>query len=655
MNLSKKTKKAVGLGSIAVLLGAGIVANSLCYIYSKEITLFFRNTETATNLKEGTLSNEESFAQGQAAGLVVEEEGAVLLKNDNNALPLSSDQTNVNLFGIASYCPMYTNGGSSGVDSEYNGTFKDAFESCGYTVNPDLWNYYESNYDENSGVSSFMIAEDSVADMEFALGSDLWNQAKEFSDTAVVVFARYGGEGSDEPLDMADYNGDSGKHYLELQDVEIELLNQVKSTFSNVIVLVNSSHAMELGFLDNSDGTASDPTKTGDIDAALWIGGPGSGLKAIPEIMSGEVTPSGHLPDIYAYDLTSAPSYYNFGNFEYSNFTNKDGGVDEVISLGGVMTIELGDQRGGNKYVYYNEGIYVGYRYYETAAADGVIDYDSTVQYPFGYGLSYTDFDWEVVNTKLGGQGGQISFTVKVTNVGDVAGKDVVQLYYSAPYDPAEGIEKSSVVLGAFAKTPLLQPGESAEVDLTMNVDDMASYDYSGEQCYVMGAGDYALRLQTDSHTVKVNSDGKELDDINYNVVSKIIFNDDNQGKRSTDDVTAVNQFDTVMMTGDGHFNTDEFPFLSRANGFADMPTERTATGLKACDEVKDIVTSASYGAVQDLNALMSQDCDPVTTGVNSGLTASDMYGKDFDDEYWDMFLDQFTVDELVTYFQDCG
>lgn len=650
-----KTNRALGIALIAVILAVTMLLNFMCLTYKKEITLFFRNTETATNLKEGTLTNEESFAQGQAMGLRAEEEGAVLLKNDGNALPLDSSVDKVNLFGVASYAPMYTNGGSSAVDTVYNGTFRDAFESCGYSINEALWNYYEENYVPKNGSKDFTFLELSVSDMEAKLGENLWSDAQAFSDTAVIVFARFGGEGSDEPMDMAEWGGDAGKHYLELQDVELELLEQVKAHFANVIVLVNSSHVMELGFLENRDGTAADPAAAGDIDAALWIGGIGSGAKAIPEILKGEVNPSGHLADTYAYDLTTAPSYYNFGNFEYSNFTNEEGGSADVISLGGVMTIEMLDESGGNKYIYYNEGIYTGYRWYETAAADGFLDYDATVQYPFGYGLSFTDFDWEVTGTELGNVGGQISVAVKVTNIGDRAGKDVVQLYYSAPYYPDEGIEKSSVMLGAFAKTDLLQPGESDEITLTLNMDDMASYDYQGAGCYVLSAGSYDLRLQTDSHNLKVNSDGTAVPSITYTVDSKVIYDDAHDGKRSTDEAAAVNQFDEIMLSGDGHYNTDEFPRLTRSNQFADFPTQRTPSGLEASERVTSLVLSESFGATQDKATLLAQECDPITTGAKNGITAQDMYGVAFDDVYWDMFLDQFTLDELVTYYQDCG
>ena len=262
-------------------------------------------------------------------------------------------------------------------------------------------------------------------------GQDILTYSEDYSEVAVVVLGRAGGEGSDAVMDMAGYvGGDAGKHYLELQSVEQELLSYVEENYDTVIVVLNTAMAMETGFLDDAA-----------VDAAFWMGMPGSkGCESFGKILSGAVNPSGHLTDTYAYALESAPSYYNFGDYTYSNF------------------------EGNNKYVYYQEGIYVGYRYYETAAADGYIDYDKTVQFPFGYGLSYTTFDWEVGETTLGDIGGTIKVDVKVTNTGDVAGKDVVQLYYASPYIPEEKIEKSAIDLGAFAKTNLLAPGESETV-----------------------------------------------------------------------------------------------------------------------------------------------------------------------------------------------
>ena len=253
-----------------------------------------------------------------------------------------------------------------------------------------------------------------------------------FSDAAVLMFGRGGGEGGDLAQDMSGFDDNyvKGQHQLELNQDEKDMLEIAKSNFDKVVVLINSSAAMELGVLEN------DP----DIDAVLWIGSPGqTGFLAVAEILNGTVNPSGRTADIYAADFTKDPTFVNFGNFQYSN-------------------ISRNNSTGNGYLVQYEEGIYIGYRYYETAAAEGFIDYDKAVVYPFGYGLSYTDFDWEITGQELENADGEISIDVKVTNTGDYAGKDVVQLYYSAPYYEG-GIEKSETVLGDFIKTGLIEPG----------------------------------------------------------------------------------------------------------------------------------------------------------------------------------------------------
>ncbi len=291
---------------------------------------------------------------------------------------------------------------------------------------------------------------------------------------------------------------------------------------------------------------------------------------------------------------------------------------------------------------------------YETAAADGFIDYDETVQFPLGYGLSYTTFDWEVGETKLGEVGGTISVDVKVTNTGDVAGKDVVQLYYASPYDPEEGIEKSAIDLGAFAKTSLLEPGASETVTLTLNVDDMAAYDYRNAQCYVLGSGDYALRLQTDSHNVKVNGDGTKVDEIIYTVDDTVVYNDANQGKRSTDVVEAVNRFDDVT-AGDGYFGENaQITYVSRSDWAGTMPTSReTSMDAAASAETVALMTNDTSGWEYDLDNL--PQAEPAVTGADNGLQISDMVGLEFDDPLWQELIEQMSIDELRKLYGTCG
>jgi beta-glucosidase len=614
---STKVYLPIAVVGVALLTTVGIVANSLLSTYSLTISAYLSRYSSDSNGNSATeLSNEDSLAAARDLVTEVESEGVVLLENADATLPLGSG-TAVNVFGYGSYAPVYGGSGSGSADESTNVTMKDGLENAGLTVNEDLWDFYADHEEDRASVNihdlsggDFSIYEPAVADYDDALLAD----AQAFSDTALVVFSRMGGEGADEPLDMADVTGgDAGKHYLELQQSEIDLLDLVEQSFGTVVVVINSSHAMELGFLEDEG-----------VDAAIWIGGPGStGFDAVGQVLSGDVNPSGHLVDTYAYDLTTAPSYSNVGDAQYTN--------DDLYPWG---------------FVYYEEGIYVGYRYYETrfAGTDNVHDaaeeaqYQELVQYPFGYGLSYTDFDWSVTGSTLGEVGGTISVDVEVTNSGDVAGKDVVQLYSSAPYTRG-GIEKSAVVLAGFAKTDLLEPGASQTVTITLDVDDLSSYDYTGAGAYVLDAGTYDLTLRTDAHTVK---DGVEP--IAYVVDETVVYDDEHDGARSSDEVAATNQFDEVS------FGEDNVQYVSRADFAGTLPTERRTEAV-ASDEIVALLSDEddpnTTGSVSvDLDA--DPEAEYPTTGADNGLVLSDMTGLDYDDPQWDDLLDQLSVADLT-------
>ena len=472
-------------------------------------------------LTEAPKSNEAKEATAASAEVTktIEEEGIVLLKN-NGSLPLKDEKINVFGNGAANFTFGGTGSGSG--DTSANVSIYDGLKNAGFQVNEDLEQFTaeKSIAREDKGMvgNDFAINEIPVKDYS----DELLKDAKEFSDTAVVVISRSGGEGDDCPMSMEDYGGDADKHYLELQNDEIEMLQMVEDNFKNVVVLLNSPNAMELGFLEDEA-----------IDATLWVGLPGSvGCNAIGEVLSGVVNPSGRTTDIFAYEVESAPSYYNFGGYDYTNVKYANASM-----FAGTGTAATGDNP--YHYVEYVEGIYVGYRYYETAAADGYINYDETVQYPFGYGLSYSDFSEEITDFKADGK--TVSVDVKVTNTGDVAGKDVVELYYSAPYNKG-GIEKSQVILGGFTKTDSLEPGKSQTVTVSWNYEDMASYDYSGIKAdggaYVLEAGEYQINLQKDSHNV--------IDSRKMKVDRDYIYNEANDGARSSEEISATNQFDEV-------------------------------------------------------------------------------------------------------------
>ncbi|WP_371683378.1 glycoside hydrolase family 3 C-terminal domain-containing protein [Olsenella sp. Marseille-P4559] len=539
----------------------------------------------------------------------VEAEGITLLKNQDGALPLAG-AAKVNVFGsTAGNNFSYGGTGSGSGDESKNVTFYQGLENAGLTVNPDLGQFYSDNaVSPETGDRRLVGTDWNLYELpQSSYNQDVIDNAKSYSDTAIVVITRKGGEGYDLPRDMADYGGsETGRSYLELTPNEEDLLAMVEENFDRVIVVLNSPNAMELGFVDSPQ-----------VDAALWVGMPGStGCNAIGKVLTGAVNPSGRTVDTFPYAVESAPSYYNFGAHDYSNVQ----GFNSAVFSGS------GDAASGSDsahWVDYTEGIYVGYRYFETAAADGFIDYDPTVQYPFGYGLSYTTFGERI--SGFTDDGTTITMKVDVTNTGSVAGKDVVEGYYSAPYTKG-GIEKSAVVLGGFEKTKLLEPGETQTVTISWTHEDMASYDYTGVKAqggaYVLEAGDYQVSLRTNSHDV--------VDTRTVTIDRDYIYNDANDGARSTDDTAATNQFDDVSF-GDG------IMYLSRADWAGTFPTMAPAE-KEASAEVKD--------ALENPAGLDDSETEDVTYGARNGLTLADMAGLPYDDPLWDKLLDQMTLNE---------
>ena len=586
----------------AIVIAVTVVGVGVVGQYSGLLNTFVNSGARAS-------TDEAAAASTQTAAVTeeVEGEGVILLKDDG-ALPLTGT-TKVNVLGsTAGNNFSYGGTGSGSGDSSKNVTFYQGLENAGLEPNPDLESYYDEN--ATSAENKGLVGTDwNLYELDPSTYADTISDAKSYSDVAIVVITRKGGEGSDLPMDMADYSGSAaGRSYLELTPNEESLLSMAKENFGTVVVVLNSPNAMELGFLEDEG-----------IDAAIWVGTPGStGCNAIGNVLTGAVNPSGKTVDTFAYDLTSAPSYYNFGSYDYSNASYSDTS----------MFSGTGSSAAGTNpyhYVEYQEGIYVGYRYYETAATDGYIDYGSTVQYPFGYGLSYTSFDEKL--DSVTDDGTTITANVTVTNTGSVAGKQVVEIYYSAPYTKG-GIEKSSVVLGGFDKTGLLEPGESQSVTVSFAKEDMASYDYTGVKAqggaYVLEAGDYQISLRTDSHTV--------VDSQTVTVDKDVIYNDENDGARSSDDTAATNQFDDVSF-GDG------ITYVSRADWAGTMPTVRAASSKEATAEQVDALENPA-----ELDYSSDED---VTFGAKNGLTLADMKGLDYDDPTWDSLLDQCSLREM--------
>lgn len=600
----KKIKKPgkIGLCFVSVLLVIVIGLNALFINVVSPLYPFFQNF-----LNEQP-DNEETRAKSQAAADItqeVEAEGLVLLTN-NGVLPLE-ENAKVNVFGNGSIHSTYGGTGSGAGDSSNSVTFYQGLKNADIAVNEELENFTKENAIEREEV--FMIGNDfSIHEIPVSQYSqELINKAKEYSETAIVVYSRSGGEGDDFPLSMEPYGGSVDKHYLELQEDELALLDMVRNNFENVIVVMNAPNAMELGFLEQEN-----------VDAAIWAGCVGStGFNAVGETIAGIINPSGRTADIFAYEVESAPSYYNFGDYDYSNITYANASM-----FAGTGSADAGQDN--YHYVEYVEGIYVGYRYYETAAADGFIDYEEIVQFPFGYGLSYTEFSKEIVEFKADGR--SISVTVKVSNTGDVPGKDVVEVYYSAPYIKG-GIEKSHVVLVGFDKTEVIQPGESEDVTITFAYEDMASYDYSEIKAeggaYVLEAGAYQILVQNDSHNV--------VDSRVVVVERDYIYNEENDGARESDGIIAKNQFNDVS------FGTD-LTYVSRADWAGTMPTERAPRAKEATQEQIDCLT---IGTVFEKNEVED------IVFAQHGLSLADMKGLDYDDPKWSELLEQISVDEM--------
>ena len=593
--------------------------------------------------------SEETVKQSKEVIQKIAEEGMVLVKNDGT-LPLASDTTNINVFGWASTSPIYGGTGAGASKSDGNVGVLESLEMAGYTTNQTLTNMYTeyqeerptevtSTKNENWNMRDWTLPEPTVD----YYTDEVMKEAEEFSDTAVVVIARSGGEGRDEPLDMNaaikgtydkrgtigtdDYNYydaiytnngdyddfDSGEHYLQLSNTEEAMIDLVSNAFENVIVVVNANNAMELGWLEENDR----------IDAAILAPGTGAtGMIALGEILNGTINPSGKTTDTYVYDQTNTPSYNNFGGFLYNN-------VDELVEAN--LAADPAYQ-GVQSFVNYAEGIYVGYKYYETAAEEGTINYENEVQYPFGYGLSYTTFEQSIDN--FTDQGNTIAFDVTVTNSGDVSGKTPVEIYYTPPYNNG-GIEKASVNLIDFQKTEILEPGETSTVSFEINKEDMTSYDSNEIKVkgggYILEAGEYTISVRSDSHTV--------LDSENFSVDQDIIYDGDG---RTSDDATAVNQFQ--------EYSAGDVTYLSRADqcGKYGEATAIPAEDTYAMDKKTLANVTAKSVAYYDPSQYDNDADEMPVTGADNGLKLSELTGKDYDDPMWEDLLDQLTVDEMI-------
>ena len=602
-----------GEAAIAMVLAVVVCVNMICF--GPMSTLIGLATGN------GTLSDETNEEAAEVAEEIMED-GIVLLKNES-LLPLNETKK-LNIFGWESINPAYGGAGSGGINDLYDiVSLNQGLENAGFSINQELVDFYNNYGADNPEMSiqkqSWTLPEPPVD----TYSDELIKSAKEYSDVAVVVLSRKAGEGhNDIPMDVRkaayDNNSDEyddfpeGEHYLQLSQTERDMVDMVCSNFDNVIVVYNGANQFELGFADEYP----------QIKSVVWCPGTGNvGFNALGKVFSGEVNPSGKTPDTFIYDMTTAPWWNNAEKTEYTNLAD--------------MAVE--GMNAGTAQVYapaftnYVEGIYVGYKYYETAAQEGAIDYDKTVQYPFGYGLSYTEFEQKM--GELEEKDGQISVDVEVTNTGDVAGKDVVEVYYEPPYTNG-GIEKSSANLIEFAKTDLLQPGESQTVTVTFSIEDMASYDENHAKAYVLEKGDYAISINSDSHTV--------LDQKTYTADKDVVYKGEN--KRASDDTAATNVFEDAK---------GDVTYLSRADHFANYEEATAAPASAELGEpyVSEYHLNSNFDKTTYLN---DEDVMP-TTGADNGLTLADMRDADYDDPRWEKLLDQLTVDEMANMIAMAG
>lgn len=620
LKLSKAKKYAIRWNAVLAIVVA--LVSALNMIAFGPMSALIGLATTHIEISGGTTGKAEELCS-EIAG-----EGIVLLKNENNLLPMTG-QKKLNVFGWASTNPAYGGTGSGSLSDSYEVvSLLQGLENAGIELNTELSDFYTAY---RSDKPEFGVWEQEWTLPEPPVDSytdDMLQNARGFSDTAVIVLSRTGGENLDLAQDMSaesisytDNSGEyedypAGTHYMELSQTEKNLVDMVCSNFDKVIVVYNGANTLELGWVNDY----------GQIGSVLWCPGPGqTGFNALGKILTGEINPSAKSVDTFVTDVTAVPSSNNIGNFQYE---------DAEEFAWAVPSMDNADEISYTypHFVNYVEGIYVGYRFYETVyeesqrgngwAAD--FDYDSVVLYPFGYGLSYTTFEQEMGDIKEDSDG-NISFDVTVTNTGDTAGKDVVEVYYAPPYTNG-GIEKASVNLLDFGKTKELQPGESATVSFSFKAEDMASYDMRGSKCYVLEKGDYGISIRSDSHTV--------IDERTYHVDEDVVYDDENP--RSTDMTAATNLFD---------YAAGQVTYLSREDGFANYEKATTAPiDFTMSDYMKENFTNYTNYNPEDYN---NPDDEMPVTGAKNGIELLDLRGVEYDDTKWEELLDELTIDEM--------
>lgn len=644
-----KAKKTINKNRYIIptaIVGAVMfVVNVVCCIMGDMITKY-----TVGNITNASAQKQvEVFDDGMNLAREIESEGIVLVKNEE-LLPLDK-LSKVNVFGWSSV-DWVTNGSGSGQVTGECEDLYDALDKANIKYNRNLKNMYskymkEREYFSKGALNTYAkdfckLYEPSIEDKRYYT-SDLLTEAESFSDTALVVIGRVGGESNDAPKAQYKYQPgqdevvvDNTRTYLDFSTEEEALLEYVGEQYENVIVLINSTNAMTLGAIETIPG----------IDACLVVGCTGMyGTDAIVDVLKGAVSPSGRLADTYAYSLSTAAAYANAGFEGLGKYTNGSGLYPYD---GKTVNGNVGD---GSLYEFlaftdYSEGVYVGYRWYETADAEGYWDdkggYEKIVQYPFGFGLSYSQFDWEVLSvtpeTCLE-RATEIEVKVKVTNIGEMPAKDVVQLYYTPPYgENGSKIEKSAVNLGDFQKTKLLSKNESEIVTLHLTAEDMASYDAyddnnNGHIGYELEKGNYILSLRKDSHTEVASYEITLKEDVEYDKASNIFTGDE-------------------AVDGYGIDNKANVKYMTRANFTDTFPQ-------KAKDrEISSSIAKHNLYTQEEAEAFIKADDEAITTGKDNGLivfengTVNELglaLGRDFNHQQWETLLDQLTINEMTS------
>ena len=628
--VNKKTVKEVATRKIIhseswLVALVGIVVAVSMMLSGPLSTLLNNATATKYMLSDATVSKANDLAKE------VQSEAITMLKNDDSSLPLSNKK--VNVFGWGSTNPVYGGTGSGSMSDQYDTvSLLDGMKEAGLETNADLTKLY-TDYRADRPVVGMWSQDWTLPEVPADQYSDsLISDAKSFSDEAVVVLTRVGGEGADLPMNMKaegiiyennskDYEDfKDGESFLQLSQTERDMLDLVTKNFSKVTLVYNGANTFQFDFLNDYP----------QIQSVVWCPPAGqTGFSALGDVLAGETNPSGKTSDTFLKDLTKTPVFNNTDGAAAasSSSVGADGAFiyDNVDDLAAKYTGFTGQETTVlPSFVNYVEGIYVGYKFYETAADEGLINYDDTVIYPFGYGLSYTSFEQKMGDVSH--KDGKVTFDVTVTNTGDTAGKDVVEVYYNPPYADG-GIEKASKNLVAFEKTGKLEPGASETVKIEFDDDDMASYDNKGAKAWVLEKGDYAISIQSDSHHV--------IDSEKINVADTITY-DSESNTHNDDQTVATNQFD---------YAAGDVTYQSRANHFANYAEATAApTNFSMSDEVKAAFTNnGNYDPTK-----YDDDSDEMpTTGAKNGLRLADMHGKDYDDADWEKLLDQLTFDDM--------